>query len=116
MSFTNQNESVSTLEMPPYDELFEDLALRREISSNLVGFCRYLRMNGLFTGIGDQMDALRALEEVGLENEEAFKMALRTTLAKSVQEQEIFDKHFYSFWYVWGSAENLHQRFNAKKE
>ena len=43
-------------------------------------------------------------------------MALRTTLAKSVQEQEIFDEYFYSFWYVWESAENLHQRFKAKKE
>ena len=116
MSSASQNESASELDFPTYDVLFEDLALRREISANLVGFCRYLRMNGLFPGIGEQMDALRSLEEVDIENEEAFKMALRTTLAKSVLEQEIFDEHFYSFWYVWESAENLHQRFKAKKE
>jgi uncharacterized protein with von Willebrand factor type A (vWA) domain len=56
------------------------------------------------------------LEEVELENQAAFKMALRTTLAKSVEEQETFDEHFHSYWYVWESAENLQQRFKAKKE
>ncbi|SVC79204.1 uncharacterized protein METZ01_LOCUS332058, partial [marine metagenome] len=116
MSSANQKESAAALEIRPYDLLFEDLALCREISANLVGFCRYLRMTGLSPGIGEQMDALRALEEVDLENEEVFKMALRTTLAKSVREQKIFDEHFYSFWYVWESAENLHQRFKAIKE
>ncbi|MDP7621757.1 MAG: VWA domain-containing protein, partial [SAR324 cluster bacterium] len=110
------NESASVLETQTYDGLFDDLALRRELSANLVGFCRYLRQHGLSTGLGEQMDALRALEEVELENQAAFKMALRTTLAKSVEEQEIFEEHFHSYWYVWESAENLHERFKAKKE
>ena len=48
---------------------YENLALRGELSANLVGFCRYLRLNGLKSGIGEQMDALRALEEVDFENE-----------------------------------------------
>ncbi|MDP7621800.1 MAG: hypothetical protein QGH27_07520, partial [SAR324 cluster bacterium] len=69
---------------------YENLALRGELSANLVGFCRYLRLNGLKPGMGEQMDALRALEEVDLEYASAFRMALRTTLAKSAQEQEIF--------------------------
>ena len=116
MSSANQNKSGSALELPPYDVLFADLALHRGISANLIIFCRYLRMNGLKPGLGEQMDALRALEKVTLKNEEAFKMALRTTLAKSVQEQEIFDEHFYLFWYVWESFKNLDHRFEAKKE
>ena len=116
MSSTSQKESVSALEIPLLDSLFDDLALRRELSANLVGFCRHLRQNGLRSGMEEQMDALRALKEVDLEQESAFRMALRTTLAKSAQEQEIFDEHFHSFWYVWESAENLHQRFKAKKE
>ena len=102
--------------MPESDSLFDDLALRRELSANLVGFCRYLRLNGLPSGIGEQMDALRALEEVDLKHETAFKMALRTTLAKSTQEQEIFDEHYHRFWYIWESAENLSRRFKAEKE
>jgi hypothetical protein len=116
MTSTSLNESASVLETQTYDSLFDDLALRRELSANLVGFCRYLRQHGLSTGLGEQMDALRALEEVELENQAAFKMALRTTLAKSVEEQETFDEHFHSYWYVWESAENLQQRFKAKKE
>ena len=116
MSSTSQKESVSALEIPLLDSLFDDLALRRELSANLVGFCRHLRQNGLRSGMEEQMDALRALKEVDLEHASAFRMALRTTLAKSAQEQEIFDEYFHSFWYVWESAENLHQRFKAKKD
>ena len=87
---------------------YENLALRGELSANLVGFCRYLRLNGLKPGMGEQIDALRALEEVDFENETSFRMALRTTLAKSTKEQEIFDEHFYPFWDVWDNAENLY--------
>ena len=116
MSSSRVNESASVLENQTYDGLFDDLALRRELSANLVGFCRYLRQHGLCTGLGEQMDAMRALEEIELENQAAFKMALRTTLAKSVEEQEIFEEHFHSYWYVWESAENLHQRFKPEKD
>ena len=116
MLSTNLNKSTSVLESQNYDDLYDDLALRRELSANLVGFCRYLRQYGLRTGLGEQMDALRALEVLDLKNEVAFKMGLRTTLAKSVEEQDIFDEHFHSYWGVWKSAENLQQRFNAKKE
>ena len=86
------------------------------MSANLVGFCGYLRLNGLKPGMGEQMDALRALEEVDFENETSFRMALRTTLAKSTKEQEIFDEHFHPFWYVWDNAENLYHQSNTKQE
>ena len=116
MSSSSQNETAPVQENPSYDTLFDNLALRRELSANLVGFCRYLRQHGLHPGMGEEMDALCALEKVDFGNEAAFRMALRTTLAKSTQEQEIFDEYFHSFWYVWESAENLNQRFKAKKE
>jgi len=116
MSTANRHKSASVHEMPESDSLFDDLAMRRELSANLVGFCRYLRQNGLRTGMGEQMDALRSLEEVDLKHETAFRMALRTTLAKSIREQEIFEEHYHRFWYIWESAENLQQRFKAKKE
>ena len=53
----------------PY--LYEDFALRRALSSNLVGFCRHLRIQGLVSGIGEQMDALRALESIPLREQES---------------------------------------------
>ena len=98
------------------DSVYENLALRGELSANLVGFCRYMRFKGLNLGIGEQMDALRALEELDFKYEKFFRMALRTTLAKSTKEQEIFDENFYSFWYVWNNAENLYHKSSAKQE
>tara|TARA_Y100000590_G_scaffold442778_1_gene571332 strand:+ start:373 stop:1569 length:1197 start_codon:yes stop_codon:yes gene_type:complete len=95
---------------------YENLALHGELSANLVGFCRFLRLNGLKPGMGEQMDALRALEEVDFDNEVSFRIALRATLAKSTKEQEIFDKYFHTFWDVWEDAENLYNKSNAKHE
>ena len=46
----------------PY--LYEDYALRREMSANVVGFCRFLRSEGLITGYGEQIDALQALDRI----------------------------------------------------
>ena len=98
------------------DTVYENLALRGELSANLVGFCRYMRLKGLNTGIGEQMDALRALEELDFKKEKFFRMALRATLAKSTKEQEIFDEHFYTFWDVWDNAENLYHQSTTKQE
>ncbi|MBC8259943.1 MAG: VWA domain-containing protein [SAR324 cluster bacterium] len=116
MSTSKDSKSDSVHNKQEWDLLFEDLALRRSLSANLVSFCSYLRKNGLGLGLGEQMDALRALEKVNIEQGIAFRMALRTTLAKSIQEQEIFDEHYQHFWHVWDSAENLHERYKAKKE
>ncbi len=98
------------------DSVSVNLALHGELSANLVGFCRHLRLNGLKLGMGEQMEALRALEQVDFENENSFRMALRTTLAKSTKEQEIFDEHFHPFWDVWDNAENLYNKLNTKQE
>ena len=96
--------------MMPEPYLYEDFALRRAMSSNLVGFCRHLRNQGLLSGLGEQMDALRALDHIPLKEEEPFRMALRTSLAKSSREQEIFDEHFRKFWYVWESSEEFYRK------
>ncbi len=96
--------------------LFEDLALRREFSANVVGFCRWLRKHGAGPGPGDQMDALRALDAIDLTDEEDFYWTLRTTLAKSRREQEIFDEHYRNFWYVWDRAEQLNYRDEKETE
>ena len=98
----------------PY--LYEDFALRRALSSNLVGFCRHLRNQGLVSGIGEQMDALRALDSIPLREQEPFRMALRTSLAKSTQEQEIFDEHFRKFWYVWESSGEFYRQPPGEEE
>ena len=95
---------------------FDDLALRREFSANVVGFCRWLRRHGSSVSASEQMDALRALDAIDLLEEEDFYLSLRTTLAKSTQEQEIFDEHFRRFWYVWDNADQLSFRDEEEAE
>ena len=102
--------------MMPEPYLYEDFALRRAMSSNLVGFCRHLRNQGLLSGLGEQMDALRALDQIPLREKEPFRMALRTSLAKSSREQEIFDEHFRKFWYVWESSEEFYRKPPGEEE
>ena len=96
--------------------MYYDLALRGELSANLVLFCRYLRMKGLYIGMGEQLDAICALQKLNLQDKDAFRITLRITLAKSKKEQEIFDNFFHSFWFFWESAENLNERLESKKE
>ena len=95
---------------------FDDLALRREFSANVVGFCRWLRRHGSSVSASEQMDALRALDAIDLLEEEDFYWSLRTTLAKSTREQEIFDEHFRRFWYVWDNADQLSFRDEEEAE
>jgi len=62
------------------------------------------------------MDALRALDAIDLLEEEDFYWSLHTTLAKSTQEQEIFDEHFRRFWYIWDNADQLSFRDEEETE
>ena len=116
MHFSKKNKSGHIFENSSYDDLFYDLALRGKLSSNLVGFCTFLRTKGLFIGLAEQIDAMRALVKLDLQDEDEFRIALRIILAKSPQEQVIFDKYFNSFWNVWESAGNLDRRIKSKKE
>ena len=116
MSYADSNNNSNQDEELGRDTIFYDLALRGEVSANLVGFCRYLRMKGLYIGMGEQLDAICALQKLDIRDEDAFRITLRITLAKSKKEQDIFDKFFHPFWYVWDSAKNLNERFESKKE
>ena len=61
------------------------------------------------------MDALRALDAIDLLEEENFYWSLRTTLAKSAREREIFDEHFRRFWYVWDNADQLSSEMKKRR-
>jgi len=76
-------------------------AFNKSFSTNIVTFCRLLRLHGVAVGLNEEGDALHTLEKIPLHDYEIFYLALRTTLAKSLKEQQIFDEHFESFWQVW---------------
>ena len=84
-----------------------DLALRGELSSNVVGFCRLLRREGLGVGAAEAADVLLALEKIDLGLADQFNEVLRLCLAKSQREQEIFDELYESYWMVWDRAGEL---------
>ena len=94
----------------------EDLALRGELSANVVGFCRLLRREGAGPGSAEAADALLALERIDLGAGQHFYEALRTCLAKSRPEQEIFDSVFDSYWKVWDRAGELLRGQGAREE
>ena len=80
------------------------MALRGELSANVVGFCRLLRREGSGVGSAEAAEALLALETVDLGEESQFCAAMRACLAKSQREQEIFDARFDAYWKVWQRA------------
>ena len=95
----------------------EDLAVHGELSANLVGFCRFLRSEGLGIGLGEERDALRPLGAIDLKDSPAFQLALRTTLAKTPAEQKTFDELFEHYWQIWARASELNKpRPNPDRE
>lgn len=66
--------------------------------AKLSAFSRLLRGKGLPIGPGETADAARILTELGLEDRERVKTALRTVYAKSREEQLTFDRVFDGFF------------------
>ena len=79
-----------------------------EISGNLVLFCRFLRQKGYALGMREEADALRALEYLSFDSEDAFIEALRAILAKSRLQQLRFKEYYLEFW------NELEHALNAK--
>lgn len=61
-------------------------------------FSRMLRHEGLAVGHQETQDACKVLINIGLEDRELVKTALRTVFAKSREEQEVFDRTFDGFF------------------
>ena len=64
----------------------------------LSNFSRLLRLKGLTVSPQETADAARLLVDLGLEDREQVKTALRTVYAKSREEQLIFDRVFDGFF------------------
>jgi uncharacterized protein with von Willebrand factor type A (vWA) domain len=69
-----------------------------ELADNVVHFARLLRRAGMPIGPAKVIDALRALEAVGVERRDDFYYALSTVLVDRRDQQTIFDQAFDLFW------------------
>jgi uncharacterized protein with von Willebrand factor type A (vWA) domain len=57
-------------------------------------FVAGLRASGVRVSIAESQDAWRAVEQLGIVDREAFRLALRSTLVKEVADYEVFDELF----------------------
>jgi len=71
------------------------------MNDQIVEFSNLLRRNGIRVSPSENMEALRALELLGIEDPSSFRVALRTTLVKRSLDirpfEELFDLFFLGF-------------------
>jgi uncharacterized protein with von Willebrand factor type A (vWA) domain len=65
---------------------------------NLMFFARTLRAAGLPVGPGKVIDAIRAVETVGITNRDDFYWALHAVFVNRRDQKELFDQAFHVFW------------------
>lgn len=68
------------------------------LAENVVHFARVLRRAGLAIGPAKVIDALQALQAVGVERRDDFYYALSTVLVDRREQQVLFDQAFELFW------------------
>ncbi len=82
------NEAIANHAQPPAGRLVE----------NLMFFARTLRAAGLPIGPGRVVEALRAVEAVGIGRREDFYWTLHSVFVNRQDQRPIFDQAFHVFW------------------
>ena len=68
------------------------------LGPNLMYFARTLRAAGLAVGSGAVLDALRAVEAVGVTRRDDFYWALHAVFVRRADQRPLFDETFHVFW------------------
>ena len=68
------------------------------LAANLMHFARTLRAAGLPVGSGAVLDALRAVETVGLARRDDFYWTLHAVFVRRADQRPLFDEAFHVFW------------------
>ena len=68
------------------------------LGANLMYFARTLRAAGLPIGSGAVLDALRAVEAVGVARRDDFYWALHAVFVRRADQRPLFDEAFHVFW------------------
>jgi uncharacterized protein with von Willebrand factor type A (vWA) domain len=76
----------------------QELAFRGRLVENLMFFARTLRAAGLPIGPGRVIEALRAVEAVGIGRRDDFYWTLHSVFVNRQDQRPIFDQAFHVFW------------------
>jgi len=68
------------------------------LGENIAYFGRALRTAGMSVGPGAMLDAVEAVETIGIGHKEEFRAALEAVFVKRRQDAEMFDQAFRLFW------------------
>ena len=79
-------------------------------------FCRFLRREGINSGVNDSAAALEAAAIVGVQDREVLRMALRAVLCSSKDDWDLFDDLFWIFWRDADSAAGRRERERRRKQ
>ncbi|HEX7044054.1 MAG TPA: VWA domain-containing protein [Burkholderiales bacterium] len=69
-----------------------------QLADNIVHFARVLRRAGLPIGPAKVIDAIHAVQAVGIERRDDFRHALAAVLVNRREHEELFDQAFEMFW------------------
>src|SRR6185312_3299907 len=70
----------------------------QSMAQTITGFCRFVRAEGLSTGIKESVDALQVANLIGIEDRDQLKIGLRSVLCSSKEEWDRFEDLFWIFW------------------
>jgi len=68
------------------------------LATNILNFARILRNAGLPVGPGKVLDAVNAVQTVGITDRDDFYWTLRAVLVNRREQIEVFDQAFHIFW------------------
>ncbi|MDA0240716.1 MAG: VWA domain-containing protein, partial [Proteobacteria bacterium] len=87
---------------PPNDgdqrSLPNEADLGGRLGENIMHFARVLRAAGLPIGPGRVIDALNAIQVIGLRNRQDFYWTLHSIFVNRQDQRELFDQAFHIFW------------------
>lgn len=86
----------------PNDDQDRDLPTEADLGGrlgeNIMHFARVLRAAGLPIGSGRVIDALNAIQVIGLRNRQDFYWTLHSVFVNRQDQRELFDQAFHIFW------------------
>lgn len=77
------------------------------LADNIAYFVRALRAAGLPVGTGHLLDALAAVQQVGIGSRTDFYWTLHAVLVSRIRDREVFDQAFHVFWRNPGLLERM---------